>query len=611
MARNKEQNEIGELVRKAQNDYTTGTTTISKYVEFSQYENIEKIDAYVNSKHTSGEVDSMNREKPFFNIVTAARNIWYRATDIDRKHIRIKATKISQHLAAFVATIHLQEWMRKTGFGSFLNDWGRALATYGSSVLKFVTKDGELIPAVIPWNRLITDTVDFENNPVIEKLWVTPAQLLQNKAYDQEMVEKLLDAIEARETLDGQKKDNKSGYIELFEVHGNLPLSYKTGKKKDDDTYRQQMHVISFLAKKDNPQEFDDYTLYKGLEAKSPYMLTHLIKEDGRAQAIGAVEHLFEAQWMTNHTMKNIKDYLDFSSKIILQTTDGNFVGQNVLSDMQMGDFVTTAPNSAITTIHTEKGDITALQNFGTQWQVLAKEIVATPEALTGGVSNDMAWRAIEAQRQEAHSLFELMTENKGLHIVDMMTNFVLPHLKTKFDNTDELTATLDAQYLHEFDSKYVPNEAIRRNNDRIKKQILSGEIAENVDPTTIEPDIKKELANYGNQRFIKPSDLDNKKWKEVLKDLEWDVEVEVTDEAVDKQAVMTTLTTVLQTLATNPMVLQDPNMKMIFNRILEETGAISTLELANVPAPQMQQPTPVGGSNVAPQPVMQEMMTK
>jgi hypothetical protein len=398
-----------------------------------------------------------------------------------------------------------------------------------------------------------------------------------------------------------------------------LPLSYLTGKRKDCDEYVQQMHVVTFMAKKDSPTDYDDFTMYKGREAKDPYMLTHLIKEDGRAQAIGAVEHLFEAQWMTNHTMKSMKDYLDFTSKVILQTTDGNLVGQNVLSDMQTGDFVITAPGGALTAIHTEKGDITALQNFGTQWQVLSKEIVATPESLSGGVTSDMAWRAIEAQRQEAHSLFELMTENKGLHIVDMLTTYVIPHQKKKLDTTEELAALLDSAGLHEFDSMYVPNEAIRRDNRQVIDTILSNADKEPSDPSGIaynlpqeelQGDIKKELANWGTQRFIKPSDLDGKTWKEELKDLEWDLEVEVTDEATDRQAVMTTLTTVLQTLATNPMVLQDPNMKMVFNRILEETGAISALELSNVPAPQPQMPTPVGGPT-SEKPVMEGLTTK
>jgi hypothetical protein len=163
MANKNEKNDVAELVRKLEQDYITGTTTISKYVDFSQYENIEKIDAYLNSKHVSGSEDSLGREKPFFNIVTAAVNIWYRATDIDRKNIRIKANQLSQHLPAFIATLHLQEWMRREGFGAFLNEWGRSLARYGSSVLKFVEKGGTLKATVMPWNRLITDTVDFES----------------------------------------------------------------------------------------------------------------------------------------------------------------------------------------------------------------------------------------------------------------------------------------------------------------------------------------------------------------------------------------------------------------------------------------------------------------
>lgn len=603
MGRKSEQNEIANLVRKIENDYTTGTTTISKYVEFSQYENIEKIDAYLNSKHTSGDKDSLNRDKPFFNIVTAARNIWYRATDIDRKNIRIKADKLSNYLPAFIATLHLQEWMRKTGFGAFLNDWGRSLATYGSSVLKFVEKNGELIPSVVPWNRLLSDTVDFENNPKIEILWLTPGQLLKNKAYDQEMVEKLLDIKQTRETTDGQQRDNKSDYIKVYEVHGEMPLSYLTGKKADEDTFVQQMHVVSFLAKKEAGQ-YDDFTLYCGKEAKDPYMITHLIKEDGRAQGIGAVEHLFEAQWMVNHTSKAIKDQLDLASKLIFQTSDGNFVGQNVLSAIETGDILIHSPNQPLTAINNQ-ADIAALQSFAAQWEVLSKDITSTPDAMRGGTQPaGTAWRQVEALREESHSLFELMTENKGLAIEEMMRKYVIPHLKKQMDTTDELTATLDSQGIAQFDSIYIPNEAIKRDNEQLKQAIFSNlelpaddpdGIAANLDLSKVEGDIKKELGTFGTQRFIKPSDIEGKTWSDVLKDLEWEVSVDVTNEETDKQAVLTTLTTVLSTVASNPMVLQDPNMRLLFNRILEQTDAISPLELSQVSAQPQPQTAPMG----------------
>lgn len=615
--------DIGEVVRKAENDYTQGVTTISKYVQFSQHENIEKIDAYLNSKHISGDTDALGRDKPFFNIVTAAVNIWYRATDIDRKNIRIKASKRTQYVAAFVASMHLQEWMRKSGFGAFLNDWGRALARYGSSVVKFVEKDGELLSSVVPWNRLISDTVEFEKNIKIEVLWLTPAQLLQNKSYDQDMVKDLLSEIQSRETIEGQQKDNHSEYIKLYEVHGELSEFYLTGKKKDTQQYKQQMHVVSFLAKK-NGDGFDDFSLYKGAEAQDPYLLTHLIREDGRAQAIGAVEHTFEAQWMTNHSQKQIKDYLDLASKIIFQTSDGNFVGQNALNAIENGDVLVHTPNAPLTLVNTAKPDITSMQNFGQQWHALAKEIAATPDALAGNSQpSGTAWRAIEAQRQEAHSLFELMTENKGLHIEEMMHKFVLPFLKKKMDTVDELAVSLDAAGLSEFDSMYVPNEAIRRDNDQIKQTILSNldkdpndasGIAFNQDPNQLQLDIKKELANQGTQRFIKASDIDSVTWKEALKDLEWKVSVDVTSEEVDTNAVMTTLTTVLQTIASNPAILQDPNMKLLFNKILEETGAISPLELSQTaaqPAPVQQPQQPSGGGSSVEKPITELAQAK
>jgi len=258
-------NSIGEVVREMEQNFISGTGTVtSKYVTSDLYEDVNKIYAYLNSKHISGETDSQGREKPFFNIVTAARNIYYRATDIDRKHIEVKATKSTDVVNAFLATVLLQDWMRRENFGAFLNDWGLDLASFNSSVVKFVEQDGKLHPMTVPWSRLIVDQVNFDANPKIELLELTEAQLYQRN-YDKDMVEKLCDAIKARELADGTKKDNKSNYIKLYEIHGLFPLSYLTGKDKDEDEYVQQMHVISYVASKEKGQ-FDDFTLASGRE---------------------------------------------------------------------------------------------------------------------------------------------------------------------------------------------------------------------------------------------------------------------------------------------------------------------------------------------------------
>lgn len=574
---------IYDLVRKAEQNDQQGSTTISKYVTFDMRENIEKIDAYLNSKHISGDTDDMGREKPFFNIVTAAVNIWYRATDIDRKNIRIKASKAGDTVLSFLGTVHLQQWMRKSNFGQFLNEWGRSLVRYGSTVIKFVEKDGELYAEVIPWNRLIVDPIDFDANPRIEVLELTPAQLRKREGYDQEIVEKLIETKVTRETMEGQNKDNRSEYIKIYEIHGDLPLSFLTGKDKDDDTYVQQMHVISFVEGK-GKGEFDDFTLVSGRGAKDPYMITHLIREDGRTQGIGAVEHLFEAQWMVNHNAKMIKDQLDLASKLIFQTSDGSFVGQNALSNIETGDILIHQANQPLTQINNGSHDIVQSQNILGMWKALGQEITNTPDALMGqNAPSGTAWRQVEAIQQEAHSLFELMTENKGLDIEKMLRHYVLPFLKRQLNNDDEVSATLDAHGIERIDAMYIKNEATRRANNKAVEAILNGEIAQPVEEAIPgeQAKVQEELQSLGGQRFYKPSEVS---WKKEFKNFEWDVEVDVTGEAKDNQANMATLTTLYQSLLGDPS--QQAIAKMILGKILEMTGAVSPIELQTLPQP-------------------------
>lgn len=613
---------IFELVRRSEKDWIEGETTHSKYVQLSMYENLSKIDAYLNSKHTSGEYDSMGREKPFFNIVTAAVNIWFRATDIDRKDIRVKATTSKDFIKSLLANIHLQEWMRRESWGIFLNDWGRSLARYGSTVLKFVEKGNELHSEVIPWNRLICDQVDFDANPKIEKIWLTPAQLkrrVKTHGYDKDFVNQIIEKVSTnRTTWDNQKKDNKADYIPIYEIHGELSAAlYKKTKgeeytEDDEINYFQQMHTVCFLEKKDG-SSFDDYSLYSGREEKDPYMITHLIREDGQTLSIGAVQHLFESQWMVNHSMKQIKDQLDLASKLIFQTSDGNFAGRNALTNIENGDIIITAMNQGITQVSNNSHDISSLQNFATQWQILSKDLTSTPDAARGNtMPSGTAFRLGAMLNQNANSLFEIMTENKGLAIEEMMRKFILPHLKKKMDTSKEIAATLETYQINQIDSMYVPNQAIRKSNRKMINKILAGDY---VTPVEQEADIaeqttklQNEMNVQGNVRFFKPSEIPTKTWKDYFKDFEWSVEIDVTGEQSNKETMMTTLSTVLQSIAGNPQVLQDPNMKVLFNKILETAGGVSPLELSTVPKPPMQ---PMVTAESKPTPMMSNKITK
>ena len=599
-----QQKDIHNIIRDAEHNLIHNSTKLGKYVSYSHLDTVEKINAYSNSKHTSGDTDSLGREKPFFNIVTAAENIWYRATDLDRKNIKFIPTNESSVILAFVANVLLQKWMDKAKFGQFLNKWGRILARYGSAITKFVEQNGELKATVTAWNRAIVDPVDFEALPKIEKFYLTPAQLLKKKEYDQKVVEDLIkDVRESRETMEGTDTDFLDEFIELYEVHGELPNALLLDKEpaSDDpswDKYTQKMFVVTFTQTKDG--DYKDYNLFSGRESKEPNMLTHLIEEDGRTLSIGSIETLFDSQWMHNHAMKSTKDILDLASRIMFQTADKRFIGRNVLSNIESGDIMIHEDNKPLTRIANDKPDVTAWQNFSLQWKNLASELTSTPDAIKGNTLPSGTPYSLGAYLgAQANSLFEQMTENKGLHLEDMIRTYIIPHLKKTLKNKDEIVAILDDAGIEEIDSIYIPREAVKRFNKRTAKALLDnvervvegGELSP-LQPFDLETEaqpIKEELQMQGNKRFFKPDEMDKKTWKDLFSDFQWDnIRVEVTNENSDKQAVMQTLASLYATTAqTDPVA-----ANVILGEIMNQTGVISPLRLRTAKAvPQPAQP--------------------
>ena len=592
---------IGELVRKSETQYTKQSTQMSKYVNFSMHETIETIIAYLNSKHVSGEFDSQGREKPFFNIVIAAANIWMRATDIDRKNIKIRATKRKEWLNSFIATIKLREWMNKEKFGVYLNEWGRVLARYGSAITKVIENDSGLHISVTPWNRIICDAVNFAGNPKIEVLELTEAELYQRidtHGYDAVQVKALCDALTDRQTLDKQRKDNKNDYIRLYEFHGNVSKKYlaKTEEEAEawKDTYVQQMHVISFVGKKSGRKtEYDDFTLIAGQEKKDPYRIAHLIEEDGRTLAIGSVEHLFQSQWMTNHAKKNSKDTLDIASKLMFQSADASFVGRNVLTDIENGDiFIHGVGNlDPIRQVNNAKPDIQQWDTFSADWKAVGNEINGISESMLGAMpKSGTAWRQTEAILQEGYSLFEVMTENKGLFIEELIREDFIPYMKKSLDTSEEVSAVLEDAEVNRIDSIYIKSKSFQEANRKaVVEPLLRGEVPtqQGFDTALVESQaqIKESLGTLGNQRFFKPSEISDKTWKEQFKDMEWEVEVDVTGESHDVQEALTTLNTALRLVLT-PGFDQNPKAQAIVGRVLELSGAMSPIEYSSIPNP-------------------------
>ncbi len=607
---------IGELVRKQESDYRTGNVLISKYVRYSMHDIIEQCHAYLNSKHLNGETDDLGRDRVFANIVVALRNIWFRATDIDTKNLKFRAATSKEVIPAILAKHFTREWMRKTGFRKTLNKWGLTKASFGSASMKAVESDGQLYLSVVSWLRHICDSIEYEPNGKIDVLELTQGQLrrrVQTHGYDKEQVDALIEAVTTRETLDKNKKDNKSEYIKLYELHMlGTRAQLLMGQRKeftdaDNDIYLNQMHVISTVEKKEGRKtEYQDFTVYCGEEKDDPYMLTHLIEEDGRTLAIGPVENALIPQWMMNHSMKLQKDTLDLANLLIWQTSDPFFVGQNMTDAVQSGDILVHANGMPLTKVDTSKPDIQSTANYGMSWKALAAEMAGVSEAMLGVMPpSGTSGSQLDSLLRENYSLFQTVTENAGNDLIEMFTRWILPFIKRrKLNHKEEIAVALDEEDVQKIDAIYLKDAAIRKANkqmmDSIEEnlnRIQNGQGVVPIDATGMLDQnmgsMQESLNIMGNTRYFKPSDLTEDMWADVLADFEWDMEIDVTGEESDMQEVLQAYSSAL-TAVMNPAFATNDAAKAIVGKMVSINGAMNPLQFKQlVGSPQAAAPQP------------------
>jgi hypothetical protein len=70
---------IYEFVKEQRDNYRSLTIEIADGYEFSQYQTLQAIDLYHNSKFETGNKDSLGRKKPFYNITKFRVNVATRA----------------------------------------------------------------------------------------------------------------------------------------------------------------------------------------------------------------------------------------------------------------------------------------------------------------------------------------------------------------------------------------------------------------------------------------------------------------------------------------------------------------------------------------------------
>lgn len=548
---------------------------ISEGYDFVQPDMVSRIELYRASQFASGPMDSQGNKKYFFNILNAQVGNATKNIDLDTKDILIKSEDGADRTKAMLARELLMKWMADNKFGLLLNKLSEYLPAYGSFVVK---KTPEGINYV-PLKRLRFDPAieDLQKSPyVIEELYFQPYELekMKEKGWDLDCIDKITEA--ARKAKEPQ--------ICVYEVHSEFPNEVIGMGKKGYSRAVCYIGTVGDVRKLDSQNPTPTEVLYSKVEKNFPYKKINYINIDGRALGLGIYEMNLDAQERWNEIQNQKSSSMKISSKKLFWTAD-EMVESNVLTDLLNGDVIKS--KNGLNPVATEERNLAAYN----QEQGIIMEGVRSNsngfEVLTGeGLPSGTPYRLGALMNQNAGKLFEFIRENIGLFIQEIVEDWILPDFKKEivkeqifeiFDAEliDELMTSDINKRLNQAQAKFVMIHGIKP--DETEVEILRGKMKDAVR----ESEFVRVIEDYLNFDF--------------------GIKVVVTDENYNVNARVETTSNMIQLLAQNPQIMQDPQLKKLVLSMAEDTG-LSPRLLSGTGAPTAQAPAlnQIGGMNAS-----------
>lgn len=562
--------------------------------DWSMADHIKTTTLYNNSQLLRGKNDFT----PIKNIIRPILNLQHRTEDIDVKDVQIYIDDDKKyHLSFLVKKYHDDVFVKENDIDTFLDELNVSRIDYGVGLSKKLDKPA---PEVVPLQSIIfCDQTDILSGPIGIKHFYSPDQLLDMKKVGwgdpsngaTVSIEELITLTreEKKENSNGGTTKTPGRYIEIIEVHGNLPKRFATPTDNSNE-YETRLFIVAFYQKKDSTSK-GGVILYSQPEKKSPFKI---IKRDpvyGRAVGFGGAEELFESQVWVNYDMIRKQHMLDAASKTILKTTDPVVASRQNLNDMDNLEIIELAPNSDLGQVDTFPRNVHLFDESIAQWEAHAQQMGAANDAIMGvSPASGTPFKLQELVTQQSQGLHEYRRGQYAKHLEEIYNDWIIPHIKKKITEGAKWLSTLSLDELQYVTEAVVTSQA----NNRIKEMVLSGGIPTEAEIEIFKKIIREDFKKKGNKHFIEIL-------KGEFKNTPLAVSVSVKGKSRDLSARTDKLVNVFRQIIVNPAVLQMPPIAKIFNDILESSGldpadfsGITKEQIANAQSQQnVQQPVP------------------
>lgn len=606
---------IANLVNQMRKNFIDQNIEIMPGLLFNQYRTIQRIHYYINSQFESGPKDEKGNDKFFHNIINHRNAHATKNIDLDTKDLRVKTKQENKYWFSWIMRMEVGEWMKESYFSKHLNQLSEDLPRFGSVVWKKVKVKnpvtGQVYTSVcnVDLRNLIVDqqaNTLRDSQVVAERIVMTASQvqrMADEGGWDKEKVNELLQqqALNVRKKayVESTNVANSGDYsvtdvlpsFDIYEVWGWVPRSYlpadlqKASRDEGDDSQvnvteepsnhtpssSDQVYVMAILGGLESGGGAKLLFCEEASEADFPYKEAHMRKIEGRWLGFGNTELLFDLQARMNELVNRFFGALRIGS-IHLYQTRGKTEHQNLLSDAEDGDIIRST--HSIDPIAT---DLRAFNQYETEIKnidYLADLICNTPEVVTGESMPAATPFRLGAQLGvNAAKFFEFIRENCGIFISEVMYEWIVPdlldtlseeHVIDLIGSTEELQVFFDAyrksllyNQMKEYILKvgYLPSpEDMKLVDSLIGDQMKEGTKKIKVDQGFINEDDY----DYCQFYFIDP-----------------------TGESEDTGAFIETASNLMQIIASNPAILENPDTRKLLGWIMEAQG-ISPLRLSS-----------------------------
>lgn len=566
--------------------------------DWGMREHIKLSTLYKNSQFATGNNQSQRDGKPFKNIVRPILNLRYRAEDIDVKDILLYVDDPEEyHLSFLVKKYHDDVFIQEHDLDTYLDELKESKIDFGGGLSKKINGPK---PEVVPLESLaFCDQTDLMSGPLGIKHFFSPNQLMDMKAVGWgEKSNGATISLEDLITISRQekRKDSQGGhavktpgkYIEVYEVHGNMPESFLDDEADPyEPKYVNQIQIVAFYKNIEGIAE--GVTLFRKKEAKSPFKLIQSDKIYGRALGYGGVEELFDAQVWTNYSEIQIKDMLDAASKIILRTTDPALAQRHPsgLKNMDNLEVVEHAPNTELAQMDTQPRNIQLFNQSVNEWWTHAQTMGGATDALLGQTPpSGTPFRLENLTTQQGQGLHSYRRGKFAKHIEEIYKDWIIPEIAKRIVSGSKFLSDLSLEEMQYVADCLVRNAAKKYEDDLV----LSGQP---IDPAVTEAykqKVREEFMNKGSKWFI-----------EILKDefkgKPLRVKVNVAGKQKDLQAMTDKIGNVMRFLFStyNPQTggfaaLEDPKMAKLLNQIFEYSG-LDPIDIGYAKPKELMQP--------------------